>query len=85
MDTLANRVVPALGSAAHSAHREVDAASLVTLHAAAPTSADPAELRRALAETALLYDWAIDCWAERTGLARPVTPLRDALERLRVG
>lgn len=84
LDTLANRVVPALGSVVHSAHRELDAAVTTWVHAAAPSSADPAELRRALAETALLYGWAIDRWAERTGHERPATPLREiALRRLR--
>jgi predicted nucleotidyltransferase len=75
MDTLNSRVVPLLGAAFQSAHRELDAASLDRIHRAAPRSAELPELRRSLLATAELYGWALDRWSERTGLPRPDNPL----------
>ncbi|MCI0687178.1 MAG: nucleotidyltransferase domain-containing protein [Sporichthyaceae bacterium] len=84
-DTLTSRVIPLLGSAWHSAHRELGDEVIDRLNAVAPASADEAELRRALLETAWLYDWAMDRWAERTGQPRPAMPLREiALRQLAV-
>lgn len=79
MDTLGNRVVPLLGAAGHSAHRDLAAADVARLHEAAPSSSEPAELRRSLAATAALYARALDRWSERTGLPRPRSPLAPAL------
>ena len=67
-----------LGSQWHSAEAELTAADLARIHAAAPTSAAPAELARSLAETARTYHWALDRWAARTGRDRPRSPLADA-------
>jgi hypothetical protein len=84
MDTLNNRVVPLLGGAGHSAHRDRDAADITLLHDAAPNSAELAELRRSLRATADLYSLALDRWSERTGRPRPENPLAALiLERLR--
>jgi predicted nucleotidyltransferase len=84
MDTLNNRVVPLLGGAGHSAHRDMDAADVALIHDAAPRSGEPAELRRSLRVTADLYSLALDRWSERTGRPRPESPLAGAiLERLR--
>lgn len=83
MDTLTNRVVPLLGSARHSAHRDLDPADLERIQRAAPASSDPAELRRSLRATAELYSWALDRWSQRTGRPRPQSPLAPAvLDRL---
>lgn len=83
MDTLNNRIVPLLGAAGHSAHHELDAEDLDRLQHAAPTSSDPAELRRSLRATAELYERALNRWADRTGLPRPHNPLAPAiLDRL---
>jgi predicted nucleotidyltransferase len=79
MDTLNNRVLPLLGTAYHSAHRNLDAASVDRVHRAAPGSAEPAELRRSLLATAELYAWALDRWSERTGRPRPESPLALAV------
>jgi predicted nucleotidyltransferase len=79
MDTLNNRIVPLLGAAGHSAHRELRADVLDRVQSAAPASADPAELLRSLRATAELYQWALDRWAERTGLPRPHNPLAPAI------
>lgn len=78
-DTLSNRVVPLLGGQGPSAHHDLDAADLVRLHEAAPASAEPAELRRALLATAELYSLALDRWSERTGQPRPGSPLAPAV------
>jgi predicted nucleotidyltransferase len=75
MDTLTTRVLPLLGTAGHSACRELDTADLRCLEEAAPVSSDPAELRRSLRATAELYDAALDRWAKRTGQPRPRNPL----------
>jgi predicted nucleotidyltransferase len=75
MDTLNNRVVPLLGSAGHSAHRDMDPADVALLHEAAPSSPEPAELRRSLRATADLYSLALDRWSQRTGHPRPRNPL----------
>jgi hypothetical protein len=84
MDTLNNRVVPLLGGAGHSAHRDMDTADIALLHDAAPSSPEPAELRRSLRATADLYSLALDRWSERTGRPRPKNPLAALiLERLR--
>jgi predicted nucleotidyltransferase len=84
MDTLNNRVVPLLGGAGHSAHRDMDTADVALLHDAAPSSPDLAELRRSLRATADLYSLALDRWSERTGRPRPRNPLAaQILERLR--
>lgn len=84
MDTLNNRVVPLLGGAGHSAHRDMDAADVALLHEAAPSSPEPAELRRSLRATADLYCLALDRWSERTGRPRPRNPLAAViLDRLR--
>jgi predicted nucleotidyltransferase len=79
MDTLNNRVVPLLGAAGHSAHRDLQADVLDRVQRAAPASADPAELRRSLRATAEVYEWALDRWVERTGLPRPHSPLAPAI------
>jgi hypothetical protein len=84
MDTLNNRVAPLLGGAGHSAHRDMDPADVALLHDAAPSSPEPAELRRSLRATADLYSLALDRWSERTGRPRPRSPLAAAiLENLR--
>jgi hypothetical protein len=84
MDTLDNRVVPLLGGAGHSAHRDMDTADVALLHDAAPGSPELAELRRSLRATADLYSLALDRWSERTGRPRPRNPLAvQTLERLR--
>jgi len=84
MDTLSNRVVPLLGGAAHSVHRDMDAADVARLHDAAPCSSELAELRRSLRATADLYSSALDRWSWRTGRPRPQSPLAAlVLERLR--
>jgi predicted nucleotidyltransferase len=84
LDTLTNRVVPLLGGAGHSACRDLDAAEVTRLDAAAPASSEPAELRRSLQATADLYSWALDRWSERTGRPRPRSPLAaPVLHRLR--
>jgi predicted nucleotidyltransferase len=70
-DTLMYRVVPMLGSQWHSAHAELPDADMQRIHAAAPTSAEPAELARALCATASTYAWALDRWSVRTGRERP--------------
>ena len=83
-DTLMYRVVPMLGSQWHSAHADLSHRDLQRIHAAAPVSAEPAELARALHATACTYDWALDRWAERTGRERPEHPLAPlTLARLR--
>jgi hypothetical protein len=81
MDTLNNRVVPLLGTAGHSAHRDLDDADVARLHAAAPASSEPAELRRSLRATADLYSAALDRWSERTKRPRPRNPLAAAILR----
>jgi Polymerase beta, Nucleotidyltransferase len=84
MDTLNSRVVPLLGVAAHSVHRDMDIADVALLHEAAPSSAEPAELRRSLRATAELYSLALDRWSARTGHPRPRNPLAAVvLEKLR--
>jgi predicted nucleotidyltransferase len=84
MDTLSNRVVPLLGSAAHSAVRELGPELTGRLNAAAPVSAEPAELRRSLLATAELYDWALSRWSARTGQPDPRSAIAGpVLERLR--
>lgn len=84
MDTLNNRIVPLLGGAGHSAHRDMEPDDVARLHDAAPRAADAAELRRSLRATADLYSLALDRWAARTGRPRPQSPLAAAvLERLR--
>ena len=86
MDTLNNRVLPLLGVAGHSALRDLDTADADLIQRAAPTSAEPAELRRSLRATAGLYAWALDRWSERTGVQRPRNPLVHAiLNRLGAG
>lgn len=79
MDTLNNRVLPLLGTAYHSAHHDLDAADIDRVHLAAPTSAEPAELRRSLWATAELYAWALDRWSQRTGRPVPRSPLTPAI------
>lgn len=79
MDTLNNRVVPLLGSAGHSACRELGPGVVARLNEAAASSGDPAELRRSLRATAELYDWALAQWAERTGEPNPRSPLATAV------
>jgi predicted nucleotidyltransferase len=81
LDTLNNRVLPLLGTAGHSAHRELAPGALDRVQRAAPASADPAELRRSLVATADLYDWALGQWAQRTGRPRPRHPLAPAIRR----
>lgn len=84
MDTLNNRVVPLLGGAGYSAHRDMDPADVARLHEATPSSADPAELRRSLRATAELYSLGLDRWSRRTGRPRPRSPLAPTiLARLR--
>jgi predicted nucleotidyltransferase len=86
MDTLNNRVLPLLGAAGHSALCDLDTADADLIQRAAPTSAEPAELRRSLRATADLYAWALDRWSERTGVRRPRNQLAPAiLNRLRAG
>lgn len=80
MDTLNNRVLPLLGAAGHSALHDLDTADADLIQRAAPTSAEPAELRRSLRATADLYAWALDRWSERTGLRRPRNPLALAIQ-----
>lgn len=80
MDTLNNRVVPLLGGAGHSAHRDLDAADVTRLHEAAPDSSDPTELRRSLRATAEIYSLALDRWSERTGQPRPESPLAAVIQ-----
>lgn len=75
MDTLSNRILPLLGTAYHSAHHDLAAADIDRVHRAAPTSSEPAELRRSLLATAELYEWALDRWAQRTGQPPPRSPL----------
>jgi hypothetical protein len=70
-DTLMYRVVPMLGGQWHSAQADLADSDIRRIHAAAPTSAEPAELARALHATACAYDWALDRWAARTGRERP--------------
>lgn len=70
-DTLMYRVVPMLGSQWHSAHVELPDSDMRRVHAAAPRSDEPAELARALRDTAAAYEWALDRWAARTGRERP--------------
>ncbi|HEU0238001.1 MAG TPA: nucleotidyltransferase domain-containing protein [Micromonosporaceae bacterium] len=83
-DTLMYRVVPMLGSQWHSAHAELSDTDMQRIHAAAPTSAEPAELARSLHATATAYDWALDRWSARTGRDRPRDPLAAlTLARLR--
>ena len=77
-DTLMYRVVPMLGSQWHSAHAELSDTDMQRIHAAAPTSAEPAELARSLYATAVAYDSALDRWSARTGRERP----HDALAAL---
>jgi predicted nucleotidyltransferase len=79
MDTLNNRVLPLLGTAGHSAARDLDAADLARLERAAPASSDPGELLRSLRATAGVYAWALGRWAERTGRERPRGPLTPAI------
>jgi predicted nucleotidyltransferase len=79
MDTLNNRILPLLGTAGHSAHHSLDAADIDRIHRAAPTSAEPAELRRFLRATAELYAWALDRWSQRTGQPVPRNPLAPAI------
>ena len=79
MDTLNNRVLPLLGTAGHSAARDLDAAALARLEEAAPVSCDPDELLRSLRATARVYAWALDVWAERTGRDRPRNALTPAI------
>ena len=79
MDTLNNRVLPLLGTAGHSAHQSLDAADIDRVHRAAPTSAEPAELRRSLRATAELYAWALDRWSQRTGQPVPRSPLAPVI------
>jgi hypothetical protein len=79
MDTLSNRVLPLLGTAAHSAHHDLAAADIDRVHRAAPISAEPAELRRSLRETAQLYAWALDRWSQRTGQPVPRNPLASTI------
>jgi predicted nucleotidyltransferase len=81
MDTLSNRVVPLLGAASHSAHRDLGPADLAHIQRAAPVSAEPGELLRSLRATAQVYDDALDRWAERTGRPRPQHPLAAAIRR----
>jgi predicted nucleotidyltransferase len=55
------------------------------VHHAAPTSAEPTELRRSLRATAELYAWALDRWSQRTGQPVPRSPLTPAImDKLRV-
>ena len=79
MDTLGNRVLPLLGTAYHSAHHDLTPADIDRVHSAAPTSADPAELRRSLRATAELYAWALDRWSQRTEQPAPQSPLAPAV------
>jgi predicted nucleotidyltransferase len=79
MDTLNNRVLPLLGTAGHAAHHGLDAADIDRVHRAAPSSAEPAELRRSLRATAELYAWALDRWSRRTGQPAPRNPLTSAI------
>jgi predicted nucleotidyltransferase len=84
MDTLSSRVLPLLGTAAHSAHRALDPADIDRVHRAAPVSSDPAELRRSLRATAELYAWAVERWSQRTGRPAPRSPLSGAvMDKLR--
>jgi hypothetical protein len=78
-DTLQHRVIPLLGAAGHSAHRQLAAADLDRVQRAAPASAEPIELRRSLLATAQAYAWALDRWSERTGQPRPEHPLAAAI------
>jgi predicted nucleotidyltransferase len=79
MDTLSSRVLPLLGTARHSAHHDLDPADIDRVHRAAPTSAEPAELRRCLRATAELYAWALGRWSQRTGQPAPRSPLAPAV------
>ena len=73
-DTLMYRVVPMLGSQWHCAHADLPDSDLRRIHAAAPTSAEPAELARALHATAATYDWALNRWAARHRTGPPSAP-----------
>jgi hypothetical protein len=79
MDTLNNRVLPLLGTAYHSAHHDLDSADIDRVHRAAPTSAEPTELRRSLRATVELYAWALDRWSQRTGQPVPRSPLTPVI------
>ncbi len=84
MDTLSNRVVPLLGSAGHSVRAELGESVLARLHAAAPKSEQPEELKRSLLATAELYDWALSQWALRTGRENPRSSIApEVLDKLR--
>jgi hypothetical protein len=74
-ETLTNRVMPLLGAEWHSAEADLSAEDLDRVHAAFPTSIEPGELTRALRDTATVYEWALGRWADRTGNARPRSPL----------
>jgi hypothetical protein len=75
----ADRILPLLGTARHSAHHSLDAADIERIHRAAPASAEPAELRRSLRATAELYAWALGRWSQRTGQPVPRSPLTAAI------
>ena len=83
VDTLMGRVVPMLGAEWHTAESQLSAADMQRVHDAMPRSGEFAELSRSLRETAQVYDWALDRWAERTGRTRPRSPLA-ALTRARL-
>lgn len=75
VDTLMGRVVPMLGGEWHTAESQLSAEDMQRVHDAMPRSGDVEELSRSLLETARVYDWALDRWAERTGRERPRSPL----------
>lgn len=75
VDTLMGRVVPMLGGEWHTAESQISAEDMQRVHNAMPRGGDFEELSRSLLETARVYDWALDRWAERTGQPRPRSPL----------
>lgn len=75
IDTLMGRVVPMLGGEWHTAESQLSAEDMQRVHDAMPRSGKFTELSRSLLETACVYDWALDRWAERTGQPRPRNPL----------
>lgn len=82
-DFITNRVLPVLGVELDDVEQQ-DAALVSRLQAALPASTEPAELVRALVETARLYDEAYADWCRRAGVGVSRNPLAEpVLRRLR--